>query len=118
MGKSGCPVCSKAYGAGHWSISDCPQLKTPVTVERIPKKELPTPKASEGSLTSEHLGRLTEINSRLTEPEGRLTSRLTSRLTAPTIDLDGSLTKQQRYRRVHPDWYRTYQREYMRRRRA
>lgn len=93
MGKTGCPVCLKPYGAGHWSVVDCPQIKSEVKVELIPDvPELPAP---EGSLTSES-GSLTSSESRLT----------------------GSLTKQQRYRQAHPDWYRTYQREYMRRRRT
>ena len=26
VAKKGCPVCGKVYGAGHWSVSDCPEL--------------------------------------------------------------------------------------------
>ncbi len=107
MGKTGCPVCQKPYGAGHWSIVDCPQVKSEIKVEKIPTPKLTAPASSLTETESVPTGSLTDVTSSLTTPDGRLTE----------TD-NGSLTKQQRYRQAHPDWYRTYQREYMRRRRA
>ena len=120
MGKNVCPECGKAYGAGHWSIVDCPQLRTPVTVERIANKELPSPvkvpPPDEGTLTTALEGTLTALDSTLTEENEYVNKQP-----------DGTLTdvarKQTAWeKRQHPDdpgkWRRDYQREYMRRRRA
>ena len=115
----GCPVCGKAYGAGHFNISDCPQLKTPVTVERIPRRELPPVKVlstDEGTLTPVPEGTLTVSDSTLTEGEEYVNEK-------PIGTLTGEARKQTAWeKRQHPDdpgkWRRDYQREYMRRRRA
>ncbi len=91
----GCGACGKMHG---YSMLECIQGAAPKpTVETVHARELPAAPVS------------LPVNA----PDGSLTPESGS-LTASK----GSLTKQQRYRRSHPGWYRTYQREYMRRRRA
>ena len=119
MGKTGCPVCGKAYGAGHFNISDCPMLKTPVTVERIPRKELApvnVPVKVPVKVPPSEESTLTAPNSTLTEGEEYVNEK-------PAGTLTSAARKQTAWeKRQHPEdpgkWRRDYQREYMRRRRA
>ena len=105
MAKTGCPVCLKPYGAGHWTVADCPQVKSEVKVERIQQPELPAPvKVQPRTLT-------------------RTLTRADRTLTVGDRTLTLKVRRQQSWEeRQHPDdpgkWRRDYQREYMRKRRA
>lgn len=107
MGKTGCPVCGKAYGAGHWNVSDCPQVKSEVTVERVDQPKLPAPDVP--------LTRTTN------SPDVPQPVPLTPEVSTTNMDAGVPLTRNRKWEAAHPeykDWKRTYQREYMRRRRA
>ena len=95
MGKAVCPVCGKGYGAGHWSVVDCPQIKSEVKVERIPQSAL-----------------LPESG---TVPPPTSTVPKTTR----TVRQDeGTVPKNRRWEQTHSDSYRAWRKEYDRKRRA
>ncbi|MEE8112762.1 MAG: hypothetical protein V3T23_00265 [Nitrososphaerales archaeon] len=115
MAKTGCPVCGKAFGAGHWTISDCPQVRSEIVVERVKQPELPPAPQRTSNIPDvpQHVP-LTSDASTTNDGYVPLTS---------TTNMDEAvpLTRNRKWEASHPeykDWKRTYQREYMRRRRA
>ena len=107
MAKTGCPVCGKAYGAGHWSIVDCPQVRTEIRVERVKQPELPGPQLSTLNVNAGTVHSPDAQHSGTVRADGG-TVHFTS----------GTVHKNRKWERSHAEEYRAWRREYNRKRRA
>ena len=120
--KAECVNCGQQVPTTGHPLLFCGKGQPKPTVERVPlHPELAAPVSRLTEADSTPIGSLTDATGSLTTPDGSLTVpdvTPTGSLTGSLTVASGSLTKQQRYRQTHPGWYRTYQREYMRRRRA
>ena len=127
MAKTGCPECgAKVPSTGHLVVFPCPKAAVEVieewtpdkytvkVIERIPRKELETPQAVPQRSTNTPVRPTSAPESSTNIEEKRSTND-------SDVALPRSTDRQERWRERNPsyqEWKRTYQREYMRRRRA